>query len=189
MKKLFLALGMLIATGVILPMAVRADAVSVKKDISVPSSTKEQIFNKVGAWAGSFSQVYQKDAQTGEIVAYGEISYPSAPVDRIQYSFVFKMKNAIQGNRDIVTFEDVMLKSPTEYNTETNEKIIGDASPVRSTKDIAAANKALSYVADNLKNYLLGTGDTTNQLVKCPDCRLLTTTPVEMKEHMKMHGK
>lgn len=187
MKKLFLAFGMMIAICAILPVAASADTFFVKKVITVPSSSKEQVLFKVGTWAGRFSQFYNTDANSGVIVASGEISYPSATVDRIQYSFVFKMRNTIQGNKDTVTFEDVMLKSPTEYLSETNEKIIGEASPVKSSKDIAAANKALSYVADNLENYLLGRSDTGNLLSRCADCNLLSATPEDMKEHMKRH--
>lgn len=187
MKKLLMTLGMLLATTALSGMIAQAETVTVTKVISVPGANKEQVLEKVQTWAGKYSRSYSGDAKSGIVMTSGEITYPSPSVDRIQYTIFFEMKNKIQGNKNTVTFEKVMLKSPSQFLSDSNETIAGQASPIKSKKDIAAANKALAHVADNLEAYLLAKSDAACPLMKCPDCGLLGTSPEEMKEHMKGH--
>ena len=187
MKKLFLFAGMFIATIGLYGVTAQAETFAVTKVIEVPGATDKQVMDKVSAWAGSYAQTSQVDARTGIVTVKGEITYPSPPVDRIQYTVAFEMKNTIQGNRDTVTFENVMLKSPTNYLAESGEKIPGQTSPVKAERDKVAAANRLTYVTDNLETYLLGKSDADRTLVKCPDCGVLSPSSEEMKEHMKTH--
>jgi len=186
MKKLFLTIGMLITSIALYGMAAQAGTFPVTKVIEVPGATKEQVMDKVSAWAGSYGKASKVDAKTGSITATGEIAYPSPPLDRIQHTIAFEMKNTVQGNKDIVTFDKVMLKSPIEY-LEYGRTSGGQTSPLKTEKDIAAATSRLAYIADNLEAYLLGKGTESCPLVKCPDCAVLCPTSEEMKEHMKTH--
>jgi hypothetical protein len=190
MKKLFLTLCMLIATGAFLAAPAHAESVAVKKVVEVPGATKEQIIQKVRTWAGRYAR--DCDVKTGTITANGEIAYPSPPIDRIQYTFLFKMTNNIQNNKDTVTFEEVTLKAPVSYlpsDTGAGPTTIGgEIEPVKSKKDIEAANKVLNYIAVNLEDYLHNKTETTCPLERCKDCGVLSTSPDTMKEHVKGHG-
>lgn len=191
MKKLFLTLCMFVATVAFLAASTHAETVAVKKVIKVPGTTKEQIIQKVRTWSMRYARFYSADVKSGVIVANGEIAYPSPPIDRIQYTFLFKMKNKIQNNEDTVTFEEVMLKAPVTYlpsNTGAGPTTIGgEAEPVKSRNDIAAANKILNYIAVNLEDYLHNKTVTTCPMERCPECGVLCISPKEMKEHMKTH--
>jgi len=160
MKRLLLIFGMLIATGAFLGITTQAaETVLMKRVIEVPGATKEKIFDKVRTWSEMYAQSFSSDPKSGVIVANGEISYPSPTVDRIQYTILFKMKNTIENNKDTVAFEEVMLKVPKSYLTESvgasTPFIGGEVVPVKSKKDIAAANNVLNYLADNLGDNLM----------------------------------
>ncbi|MHC1697928.1 MAG: hypothetical protein AB9919_07725 [Geobacteraceae bacterium] len=188
MKKLIMTLGMFLATVAFSGMAAQAKTLAVNKVIAVPGATSAQVLEKVKTWAGMYGRYYNIDAKTGVVVASGEISYPSPSIDRIQYTILFEMKNKIQGNKDTVTFEKVMLKSPVSYiSSDGNEEIASQTVPVKAKKDVAAATKVLNHIADNLEAYLLAKSDAACPLEKCPDCQLLTPSSEEMKEHMKTH--
>lgn len=192
MKKVFLAFGMLIATAAFLGISAQAaQTVAVKKVIEVPGASSGQVFDKARSWGETYGNVSSADPKSGVLVSSGEIAYPSPPVDRIQYTILFKAKSSVQNNKDTVTFEDVMLKAPISYTTESvgasTPYTGGEITEVKSGKDIAAANKALDYVATNIGDYLLGKTETTCPLVKCPECPALATSPEEIKEHMKTH--
>jgi hypothetical protein len=186
MKKLFLILGMFITTIALYGVTAQAGTFGVTKVIEVPGATDKQVMDKVSAWAGSYAQASQVDARTGIVTVKGEITYPSPPVDRVLYTIAFEMKNTVQGDKDIVTFDKVMLKSPKEY-LEYGPPIAGQTSKLESDKDIAAATSRLTYVTDNLETYLLGKSDAACPLVKCPECSVLCPTSEEMMEHMKTH--
>ncbi len=192
MKKLYLALGMIIGAISFLGMpALAAETVTVKRVIEVPGATQKQVFDRARTWSETYGSISSVDPNTGVIVANGEITYPSPPVDRIQYTVLFKVKNSIEKNKSTVTFEDVKLKAPRSYTAESTGAGTpytgGEITEVKSAKDIAAANKALSYVADNLGDSLLGKTQSACPLAKCPECPTLATSPEEMKEHMKTH--
>jgi hypothetical protein len=187
MKKLMLILGMFITTIVLYGVSAQAETFAVTKVIEVPGASETQVMDKVNAWAGSYAQSAQFDAKTGIITIKGESTYPSPPLDRIQYTIAFDMKNTIQGNKDTVTFENVMLKSPTTYLPDSSEEIRGLASPVTADRDRSAATSRLTYVTDNLEAYLLGKSDAACPLVKCQECGVLSPSSDEMKEHMKGH--
>jgi hypothetical protein len=187
MKKLMLIVGVFIATVVLFGVAAQAETFAVTKVIEVPGATETQVMDKVNAWAGSYAQASQFDAKTGIITIKGESTYPSPPLDRIQYTVAFDMKNTIQGNKNTVTFENVMLKSPTTYLPDSSEEIPGKISPVTADNDRLAAASRLTYVTDNLEAYLLGKSTESCPLVKCPDCSVVSPTLEEMKEHMKVH--
>ena len=192
MRKLFLALGMFIGTLIFMGRPVQAaETVTVKKVIDVPGATQEQVFEKARKWSETYGSVSSADPKAGVVVATGEITYPSPPVDRVQYTILYKVKNSVENNKSTVTFEDVRLQAPKSYIAEsvgaTRDYTGGETTEVKSGKDIAAANKALNHVADNLGDYLLGNTQTTSPLLKCPVCPTLTTSPEEMKEHMKTH--
>ena len=187
MKRMLVTLGMLITSVALYGMTAQAETFPVTKVIEVPGATEKQVMDKVATWTGSYGQASQVDAKTGTITTKGEITYPSPPVDRIQYTIAYDMKNTIQGNKNTVTFENVMLKSPTNYLTESDEAIAGKASPVKTDQDRAAATSRLTYVADNLEAYLLAKSEASCPLVKCPECPVMGTSPEEMKEHMKSH--
>jgi len=187
MKKLIMTLGMFLATIALSGVAAQAETVTVKKVIAVSGATSSQVMEKVKTWAEKYGRSYNVDAQTGIVVASGEITYPSPSVDRIQYTILFEMKNKIQGNKNTVTFEKVMLKSPTHYYQEQNETVAGQTSKIREKKDIAAANKVLANIADNLEAFMLGKSAEACPLEKCPECAVMCPTSDEMKEHMKTH--
>jgi hypothetical protein len=186
MKKLIMTLGMFLTTIALYGLTAQAETIAITKVISVPGANKEQVLEKVQTWSGKYGRSYNVDAKTGIVVASGEIIYPSPSIDRIQYTILFEMKNRIQGNKDTVTFEKVMVKSPTNY-LEYGEAIAGQASPVKSKKDVAAATKILTHVANNLEAYLFGKSTEACSLVKCPECAVLCPSSEEMKEHMKVH--
>jgi hypothetical protein len=191
MKRLILTFGALIATVVFLGMPVQAETVAVNRTIEIPGASKEMIFEKASKWSGKYFSDYKADKTSGVIQARGEITYPSPPVDRIQYTFVFKMKNTVQDNRVAVSFEEVMLKSPETYlPSDTGAGPLftgGEVAKVESKDDIAAANRVLSHVADNLEANLKDKSDAACPLVKCPECAVLCPSSEEMKEHMKGH--
>ena len=114
MKKLFLTLCIFIATGAFLAASANAETVAVNKVIEVPGATKEQLMQKVREWSERYAEFYSVDANS--VVANGEIAYPSPPIDRVQYVFLFKSKNYVQNNKVTVTFEDVMLRTPRQYS-------------------------------------------------------------------------
>ena len=193
MKRLLLIFGVLVAAGGFLGINARAaETDTLQRVIEVPGATKEKIFDKVRTWSETYAQSISSDPKTGVIVANGEIAYPSPTIDRIQYTILFKMKNTIQDNKDVVAFEDVKLKAPESYLAESvgasKPYIGGEVVAVKSKKDLTAANNILSYVANNLGDNLLNKTDTACPIEKCRECGLLTTTPAEMKEHMKGHS-
>ncbi len=194
MKKLLLILCMFAVTGAFLAASAHAATVAVTKVIEVPGANKEQIIQKVRDWSVRYAEFYSADVNSGIVVANGEIAYPSPPIDRNEYTFLFKMKNTIQNKKDTVTFEDVMLKAPVTYlpaDTGAGPTTMGgEAEPVKSKKDIAAANKILNYTAVNLEDYLHNKTVTTCPLERCRDCGLLLTSPAELKEHyLKFHER
>jgi hypothetical protein len=166
---------------------VAGKTVASSKVIVLPGATKEQLFNKVRDWSKRYTISSREEPSSGLIVSKGEITYPSPTINRIQYTFLFTMKNVIQGNRDTVTFEKVLLKSPTSYIQETNEKIASTTDPITSDSDRVAAQKVLTRITDNLEAYLLAKSDEGCSLSKCPECSTLSSSPTEMKEHMKVH--
>jgi len=191
MKRLISTLGMFIASFAFLAITAHAETVAINKTIEVPGATKEQVLNKVREWSSRYAQGYNVDSKAGIIVANGEITYPDPPVDRIQFTIVYNMKNTIEGNKDTVTFEGVMLKSPAEYvpaSTSMGPATIGgELKPLKAKRDIVAANNVLTYTADNLKDYLLGKTGTVGPLMRCPECGVTSPTGPTMKEHMKGH--
>jgi hypothetical protein len=172
-------------------VSAHAANVAINKVIEVPGATNEQIIQKVRTWAKTYAQNYHVDSKTGTIAVNGEIAYPSAPINRILYTFLFKMENKIQNNKDTVTFEDVTLKAPVSYlaaDTPMGPTTIGgETEPVKSKKDIEAANKVLTNIAVNLDDYLHNKSETACPLERCKDCGVLSTSPEDMKEHMKGH--
>lgn len=158
MKRLFIFFLLLMAGCAGMQKAPQEQAMSISKVIEVPGSSKEQIFKNTQGWANMFVQLKSADSNAGIILANGEVGYPSPPVDRIEYTFVFTMKNEIRDNRDMVTFDKIMLRSPKEYlpvDTGGGEKYIPatESVPV-SKKDVEAAQYAVGYIADNLERYL-----------------------------------
>lgn len=187
MKKLIMTFGMFLATIALSGLTAQAETVAVKKVITVPGATKAQVVEKVKDWAGKFGRYYNVDAKTGIVTANGEITYPSPSIDRIKYTILFEMKNTIQGNKDTVTFEKVMLKSPEVFLSDSNQTIAGSTEKIKAKRDVAAATKVLNHIADNLEAYLLAKSDAACPLEKCPHCKLLAPSSEEMKEHMKTH--
>jgi hypothetical protein len=191
MKRLFLIVCTLIATIIFLGISAQSDTFVVNRVIEVPGSSKEVIFDKASIWSERYLRDYKADKGSGVILANGEIAYPSPTSSRIQYTFVFKMKNTVQDNRVAATFEGVMLKSPETYLSldtgAVSPFIGGETTPVESRVDIEAASNSLNLVADNLEAYLKGKSDAACPLMKCPECPLLGTSSEEMKDHMKRH--
>ena len=190
MKKLLLTLCIFIATGAFLAASANAETVTVQKVIEVPGATKEQLMQKVREWSERYAEFYSVDANS--VVANGEIAYPSPPIDRVQYVFLFKSKNYVQNNKVTVTFEDVMLRTPRQYSGESGDVLSyigGEAEPVKSKKDIAAANKILNYTAVNLEDFLRKKTVTSSPLERCEECGLLLTSPAELKKHYEKFHK
>jgi hypothetical protein len=158
MNKLFLFFLMLLAGCAGLQKAPQEQAMSISKIIEVPGASKEQMFKNTKGWVSMFVQLKNADSAAGIILAKGEVAYPSPPIDRIEYTFVFTMKNEIRDNKDMVTFDQIMLRSPIGYlpvDTGAGEKYIPatESVPV-SKKDVEAAKYAIGYIADNLESYL-----------------------------------
>ncbi len=189
MKKLLLTLGVLVA---FLGASAYAETFAVTKVVEVPGATKAQVFQKVRTWSERFSKYYNADEKSGVIVTYAEIAYPSPPVDRIQYTFVFKIKNTVQNNKDTLVFQDVMLKAPRVYSPDVTSGLPfygGEVNPAKSKKDIAAENKVLNYVATNLTDYLHAKASTTCPMERNAQCGVLFSSPEEMQKHMKTMPK
>ncbi|MEA5114273.1 MAG: hypothetical protein VB050_09605 [Geobacteraceae bacterium] len=189
MKRLVLMVAMLITTIALYGLDVQAAGFPYSKVIEVPGASKEQVLEKLRTWSGNYADTYNVDDKTGTVTSTGVITYPSPPIDRIQYTIAFEMKNTVQGGKDTVTFDKVVLKSPTTYMLESGEKVAGVSVPVKDERDIAAATNRLNYVADNLETYLQGKSTVACPLVKCPECPVLGTTSEELKGHMKEHMK
>jgi len=167
------------------PIAGKTFAAS--KSIVVAGATKEQVYNKVLDWSKRYADSSREEPGSGLIVSKGEITYPSPTIDRIQYTFVFIVKNTIEGNKDTVTFEKVLLKSPTIYNSDNGQETAGTTAPITSVRDRIAAQKVLTRLTDNLEAYLLAKSDTACALTKCPECATLGSSAGDMQEHLKVH--
>lgn len=158
MKKLFLFLLLLLTGCAGMQKAPQEQSMSINKVIEVPGVSQEQIFNKTHDWAVKYVQLENADRNSGVLVARGEVAYPSPSVDRIQYTFVFTMRNEIQDNKAMVTFDKIMLKAPLSYLPESvgvsKPYIGGEERPVVAKKDMEAAQYAIGYIEDNLQSYL-----------------------------------
>jgi hypothetical protein len=99
------------------------------------------------------------------------------------------MKDQVKPNQVVVSFEDVMMKSPGTYISSDSggpsQFMAGRTEKIKSGKDVAAANESLNKIATNLENYLLGKDN--GAMMKCSECDVLTMTPEQMKEHLKRH--
>ncbi len=189
MMKSISALGVFLVTIALTGITAHAAFSAVDKVISVPGADQAQLSEKVKTWAGMYGRSNNVDDKTGVVVVDGEVSYPSPPVDRIQYTILFEMKNKIEGNKVAVTFDKVMLKSPVNYvSSDANERMESKTSAVENGKDTAAADKVLSRITGNLEAFLLGKSDTASTLFKCADCAVLSTSEGELGEHMKIHS-
>jgi hypothetical protein len=191
MKKLFLIVGVSMATVFFLGQSASADLTTFSKVIEVPGANEKQLLDKVGVWAERYATSHYVDAKSGLVTANGEMTYPSPPIDRIQYTIKFEIRNSIEGNRNTVTFEKVMLKSPeTYFSSDTGggpSTIPSKLEPVQSREDIAAANWVMTHVAASIESFLLKKSDSACPLVKCSECSVLCPSAEEMKEHMKRH--
>jgi hypothetical protein len=191
MRKMILILAAIIITAGCYAGSAVADVAPFSKVIEVPGANKELLMTKVRSWAKKYASSYVVDTKSGLILASGEMTYSSPPIDRIQYTISYEMRNSIEGNRDTVTFEKVMLKSPEMYfssdtggpSTFTPPKL----EPLQSKKDIAAAQKVMNHVTGNLEAFLLNKSDAVCPLMKCQECVVLCPSSEELKEHMKSH--
>jgi hypothetical protein len=158
MRKLFLFFLLLLTGCAGMQAAPQEQTMSISKIIVVPGASEEQIYNNTKGWVNMFVQLKNADSNTGIILAKGEVAYPSPPIDRIEYTFVFTMKNEIRDNKDTVTFEKIMLRSPKQYlplDTGAGEKYIPSTESTPTAKrDVEAAQNAIGYIADNLQSYL-----------------------------------
>lgn len=150
--------------------------VIVSKVVVVPGANKEQIFDKVCDWSRRYTRSSCVDKSTGTIVSAGEISYPSSTIDRIQYTFLFTVKNSVQGNRNTVSFEKILMQSPTVYDSENNAEIPGKTCQITSERDRTAAKKALTYLTDKLESYLLTGSDEGHVIIRCPSCEIVSSS-------------
>ena len=183
-------LGFLLSAMALSGMPALAESLLSKKVIEIPGANSIRILEKVAAWSGKYARTYKTESNL--VTAKGEISYPTPSTDRIQYTILFDMKNEIKGDKDTVTFDNVMLKAPERYtSSDGNERIKGKTYPLASRsvtqKDLAAVNSRLTYIANNLETYLLSQSDSACPMTKCPECGVLQTSKEEMKEHMKEH--
>lgn len=190
-KKLLLIMGVSMATVFFLGQSALADLTTLSKVIEVPGANEKQLLDKVRAWADKYATSHYVEAKSGLVTASGEMTYPSPPIDRIQYTIKFEIRNSIEGNRNTVTFEKVMLKSPETYlPSDTGggpTSIPSKLEPLQSREDIAAANRVMTHVAASIEAFLLKKNDSACPLVKCPKCGVLCPSSEEMKEHMKRH--
>lgn len=156
MKKLFVLLFMLLAGCAGVQRA--PEQTSLQKVIEVPGKDSQQLFNKTRIWATRYLDLQSANPSSGTILARGEVAYPSPPTDRVEHTFVFRMKNEIVDSRDVVTFDKVMLKEPKNYSIEdqymAKSYTGGEETAITSPKDAAAANDVLNYLTDNLEEYL-----------------------------------
>lgn len=195
MKKLIPMLGVFFAISALMAGTVlAAQAVRVEKVVEVPGASQQDVYQRALSWSEKYGTVVSSDPNSGIIVTKSQITYPSPTVDRIQYTLMYNMRNRIAGNTSTVTFEDVMLKAPRYYTAESAgpgtpfTSTGGEITPVKSKKDVEAANKALNYVATNYADSVTGKTGTASPLLKCPECSTLAPSPEELKEHEKIHG-
>jgi hypothetical protein len=187
MKKLILIVALLAAGCAPIQKAPPVQTATIGIVIEVPGRTKEEVFNKTTEWVNKNLQLESANDSTGIIVATGEAGYPFPVTDRSDYTIVFSMKNVIRGNRDDITFDDIMLKFSREYISEAytvQSYTGGEETPITSGRDYEAAQNALGYIAANLANYLKGHEE---PLVRCTTCGAILTSPECRAEHLKHH--
>lgn len=131
---------------------------SLQRVLEVPGMTGSQVFDKSYSWVVKYMNLQSANPSTGAIVARGEVAYPSPPPDRVEYTIVFRMKNQAADNRDVVTFDNVMLKAPRQYSLEATRMSPsftgGEETSMTSPGDAAVADAVFNILADNLKQYL-----------------------------------
>jgi hypothetical protein len=158
MKKLYLLLLVFVAGSVGIQTAQADSLMKVTKAIEVNGESKDQIFKNAHDWVVRHGHLNSDNPNAGVILGTVEIGYPSAPVDRVQYTYVFQMKHEIQNNKDTVTFERIMLKSPKEYILEGlfPDDYVGGGkeTPVTSKRDRETAQFLFNSITDNLKDSL-----------------------------------
>jgi hypothetical protein len=157
MKRFFLFVFLFLSGCAGVQTAPQEHAMTISKIIEVPGSTKEQIFKKANNWVEKNWRLYSSNVDSGVIIGSGEVGYLSAPVDRLDYTFVFQMRHEIQDNNDTVTFEKIMLKSPKDYSADystENAYTGGEESPITSKKDSEAAQDVFHHISDNLTDFL-----------------------------------
>ncbi|HKZ16091.1 MAG TPA: DUF4468 domain-containing protein [Geobacteraceae bacterium] len=187
MKRLFLLLFLLVAGCAGIQKVPQEQTMTITKVVQVPGMTKDEIFNKTNEWVTENLQAVSADIKSGIILAEGEVDYPAPDADRVDYTFVFTMKNEIREDKNYVTFGNIMLKFPTPYISEayTVQKYTGgEEIRVTSERDRQAAEKALEHIAGNLSKYLKGTAE---PLVRCATCGAIFTSPECLTEHLKHH--
>jgi hypothetical protein len=170
MKKLFLLFLMIITGCTGMGKLPQQQMVSITGVIDVPGMAKEQIFNKTVEWAAKYMEPLKVDANSGIILAAGEICHPSRDKDRPLYTIVFTMQSFIRDNNAEVTFADIKLKAPGHFISEAytvQEYKDRRRIPVVSERDIESTGNALQHVVDNLADGLKGT---TGPLTGYPAC-------------------
>jgi hypothetical protein len=187
MKKLILLFALLAAGCAGMQKAPPVQTMSITKVIEVPGMTGGELFDKTYEWVGRNLQIDSADKSTGTILADGEVGYPFPDPNRSDYTIVFSMKNEIRGDRNDITFGNIMLKFSREYISEAytvQSYTGGEETPITSGRDYQAARNALGQIANNLSNYLKGT---VEPLYRCATCGAIFTSPDCLTEHLKHH--
>jgi hypothetical protein len=187
MKKLILLFALIAAGCAGIQKVPHVQTMSITKVIEVPGMTKKEIFDKTYEWITRNLQTTSADTKTGIILADGEVGYPFPDPNRSDYTIVFSMKNEIRGDRNDITFGNIMLKFSTEYISEAytvQSYTGGEETPITSGRDYQAAQNALGLIAYNLSNYVKGTEE---HLHRCATCGAIFTSPECLAEHLKHH--
>jgi hypothetical protein len=158
MNKLIILGVLLLAGWATLGRAAEDRFTSYSRTIEVPGMSKSQIFAKTNEWVVRYANFDSADKENGVILGHGEVAYPSPPVDRIEYTFTFKMRDNIQDNRETVTFDPIMIRSAKSYYNKApysgKEYSGGEESVITGKKDALVAKGLADYLTDNLEGYL-----------------------------------
>ncbi len=157
MKKLFLIFLIFLAGCAGMKTTQQDPPMTITKVIEVDGASKDQIFKNAHNWVVRYWRLNSANPGSGIILGTGEVGYPSAPADRVEYTYVFQMRQEIRDNKDTITFEKIMLKSPKNYIQESafpDAYYGGEESPVTSKRDLETAQYLINYISDNLKDSL-----------------------------------
>ena len=129
MKKILLLLSLFLA-GCAGMKTQPQESLTITKVIYVDSAGKEQIFKNAHKWVVTYWHLTSANPDSGIIMGTGEVGYPSAPVDRVEYTYVFQMRHEIQDNKDMFrlsrkwTFKPFDLVKYAVHYSGSNRKLL-----------------------------------------------------------------
>ncbi len=140
----------------------------IRTKLEVPVMAQEEIFRKSRAWIERHLNsrgkiIASADRKAGVILANGYIDYPATDkleaIDRIQYTISFSMKEEIGDSGVSLTFSDLMLDIPKNYQVHgrfwpLQEYTGGYSVPIEFREDLDAAKRGMLAISGRLEKCL-----------------------------------